>query len=596
MSDIIKTQQGLARKAQADKQHQFKDLYFLLSKREWVGEALQHILTNEGAKTPGVDGMSWKDFNDPAKSEAQNEKFREQFIAQIQLELRQHTYKPKPVRRVEIPKPDSTKKRPLGILTIKDRVVATLLKMVLEPIWESDFLYFSNGFRPTRCTMDCIQPLYSLFNKQSGYKWVIEGDIRACFGSLLHQKLLTEVKRRVADAKILRLIDHFLKSGIMQHGKFAPSNEGVSQGDPLSPLLANIYLHRLDEWFQHNFVGPDVKTDYNAYLRWARQRAKGRDKAAVQMYRYADDWILCVRGTKEQAQAIKEQCKSFLMEELGLQLSEGKTKLTHITDGFDFLGYHIFRNERPRDRLRVGVFIQPTKVALGRVKLKIKEMTTSRTLVDDYLTKLRSINAVTRGWANYYRAVNPFTAFQKLDWYVWFRVRRWLGKKHQAGTKQVRRNNMYHRPGPKGGFCDFAALDESNGRWTWRYRAVETKLIYYRPSFKKNWPNPYLEKLKVELFELPTLKTLWNGNLKAPIYAANRRVVLGRAKGCCERCGSSEGVEVHHRKRVKNKLKEADSRPEMLEALCRECHHQEHRAETIERNKRYKTKIAESTG
>jgi group II intron reverse transcriptase/maturase len=241
MSDIIKAQQGLARKAQAQKDHRFNDLYHVLCKREWIEAALQHVLDNDGAQTPGVDGISWKSFNDAEKSDFENEQFREQFIAELHQELKAQTFRPMPVRRVEIPKPGTNKKRPLGIPTLKDRTVQTLLKMVLEPIWEADFFYFSNGFRPGRCTMDCIQPLYKLCSTKTGYRWVIEGDIRACFDKIPHDALLQEVARRVADTKILALIRRFLKSGIMIERTVVPSDEGTPQGGICSPLLANIY-------------------------------------------------------------------------------------------------------------------------------------------------------------------------------------------------------------------------------------------------------------------------------------------------------------------------------------------------------------------
>jgi len=230
MSDIIKTQQGLARKAETNRTHRFEDLYHLLCKREWIEEALQHVLDNDGAGTAGVDGMSWKNFNDVNKSDFENEKFREQFITSLQEELKKHTFKPMPVKRVEIPKPGTNKKRGLGIPTLKDRTVQTLLKMLMEPIWEADFYYFSNGFRPGRCTMDCVQPLYTLCNTTTGYRWVIEGDIKACFDRIPHDKLVASVARRIADPHILKLIRSFLKSGIMDHGKLAPSEEGTPQG------------------------------------------------------------------------------------------------------------------------------------------------------------------------------------------------------------------------------------------------------------------------------------------------------------------------------------------------------------------------------
>ena len=587
MSDIIKAQQGLARKAETERTHHFEDLYHLLCKREWIEEALQHVLDNDGAGTAGIDGMSWKDFNDVDKKDFENEKFRQQFIETLQEELKQHTFKPRPVRRVEIPKPGTNKTRALGIPTIKDRTVQTLLKMLMEPIWEADFFYFSNGFRPGRCTMDCVQPLYTLFNTTTRYRWVIEGDIQACFDRIPHNKLVAEVARRIADPHILKLIRSFLKSGIMEHGKLAPSEEGTPQGGIASPLLANIYLHRFDEWYHDHYGQPDRQTDVSQWAAWQRARKKGKGKAGTQMFRYADDWIIVVRGTKAQAQEIKQECKRFLQEELGLELSEEKTVITHIIDGFDFLGYHIFRCNKPTNGNIIGVFMQPTEKGLKRTKQKIKEMTEKKTLNDDYLHKLEAINSLVGGWASYYRAVNPCRIFDKLDRYVWMRLRRWLQKKYRISSYQVRKQYMRHRNGPEGGYAEFAAQD-AEGRWLWRKRAMHTKLIHYRPTWKRHWPHPYLEKKKVEQFVLPTLKNTWHGNSEAPIYVATRREALKRAKGGCERCGKATKLYTHHKHRVKTgkrKLNQADNRPEMLEAICFECHTKEHRAERIHQNK-----------
>jgi len=587
MSDIIKTQQGLARKAETDRTHHFEDLYHILCKREWIEEALQHVLDNDGSQTAGVDGVSWKTFNDVDKKDFEHEKFKQQFIDTLQAELKNRTFKPMPVRRVEIPKPGTNKKRPLGIPTVKDRCVQTLLKMLMEPIWEADFFYFSNGFRPGRCTMDCVQPLYSLCNTTTGYRWVIEGDIKACFDRIPHDKLVAEVARRIADPHVLKLMRSFLKSGIMDHGKLAPSEEGTPQGGIVSPLLANIYLHRFDQWYSDHYGMPDVKTDAAKRAVWQRARRKGKNKAATQMFRYADDWIIAVRGTQAQAQDIKEECKRFLQEEMGLELSEEKTVITHISDGFDFLGYYIFRCNRTTDGNIIGVFMQPTEKGLKRIKQKIKEMTDKKTLNDDYLHKLEAINSLVGGWASYYRAVNPCRIFDKLDRYVWIRLRRWLQKKYRISSFQVKKQFMRHRNGPEGGYAEFAAQD-AEGRWLWRKRAMRTKLIHYRPSWKRHWPNPYLEKKKVEQFDLPTLKNTWHGNREAPIYDANRREALKRAGGRCERCGKATKLFTHHKNRVKTgkrKLSQADNRPEMLEAICFACHTKEHRAERIHQNK-----------
>ena len=239
----------------------------------------------------------------------------------------------------------------------------------------------------------------------------------------------------------------------------------------------------------------------------------------------------------------------------------------------------------------VGTFVRPADKCLKRMKRKVKEMTRRRTLSDDAVSKMQAINAAVRGWAAYYRAVNPMETFKELDHYVWLRLSIWFRKKYRISPKQVQKRFMHRKEGPKGGMKDYAVWDESIGQWLWRYRAQETKLVYHRPSFKKCWPHPYLESVKVERYILPTLKDVWTGITRAPIYEAARRMVLKRAQGACERCGRSGKLSVHHKNRAGERGRDgADNRLEMLEALCLACHVQEHRAEHIYRNKQRSAK------
>lgn len=405
--------------------------------------------------------------------------------------------------------------------------------------------------------------------------------IRAYFDSIPHDRLLAAVERRLADQQVLTLIRRFLKSGVMIEGTLVPTEAGSPQGGIVSPLLANVYLHQFDAWFVEQYACP--ATGKNA---WYQERIKGGPKAAAQLFRYADDWILLVRGTKAQAQDIKERCTMFLHENLGLELSEEKTTITHVTDGFDFLGFHVYRNTTPRHGRRVGTFVRPADKCLKRVQLKIKEMTSRKTYRDDEVLKLRALNAMIRGWANYYRAVNAYNTFADLDHYVWLRLQKWLQGKYRLSPRQVDRYHMRRQAGPRGGELNFAAFDTSTGKWIWRFRATDTKLVHYRPRFKQQWPNPFLATVKVEPYVLPTLKTMWAGNSDAPLYEAARRVVLGRAKGVCERCGRTVKLTVHHIHRVgTSNRNNADNRPEMMQALCSACQAQEHRAENIYRAK-----------
>jgi len=181
MSDIIKTQRSLALKTTHNPTHQFDHLYRLICREEWIRTAVYHVLSNQGARTAGIDGLTKKAF--------ESETARTAFVLELQKELREKQFRPVPVRRVNIPKANG-KLRPLGIPTLKDRVVQMLLKMVLEPIWESDFLNCSNGFRPGRRTMDCIALLDSYINNRNKYYWVVEGDIKGAFDSIHHEILL----------------------------------------------------------------------------------------------------------------------------------------------------------------------------------------------------------------------------------------------------------------------------------------------------------------------------------------------------------------------------------------------------------------------
>jgi len=221
-NDIRLTQKSFARKAQAEPEHRFQDLWHILCREDWIKTALARTLTNSGSRTAGVDGISKKDLNTDAKQVA--------FTASLQSELKSGTYEPMPVRRTWIPKPGKSEKRPLGIPTIKDRVVQEMLRMLMEPIWENDFLDCSHGFRPGRRTMDCIETLYSRIQPRNKYYWVIEGDIRKCFDRIHHKKLIELVRKRIADKRVVQLIDAFLKAGVMEDGFLQETPEGTPQG------------------------------------------------------------------------------------------------------------------------------------------------------------------------------------------------------------------------------------------------------------------------------------------------------------------------------------------------------------------------------
>ena len=242
---ILKTQRSFARKGEAVRNHRFEDLYYLICREDWIRTALERVLANRGSRTAGVDGIN----KDVLKTEAE----RNAFIEELQSDLKSGNFEAIPVKRTWIDKPSKKEKRPLGIPVIRDRVVQQLLKMLMEPIWESDFLDCSHGFRRGRRTMDCIYTFYSRVHTVNKYYIAIEGDIRKCFDRINHKILLKLVRKRIADRRIVKLIEAFLKAGVMEGKLFQETPEGTPQGGILSPLLANIYLHVLDEWWHEKF-------------------------------------------------------------------------------------------------------------------------------------------------------------------------------------------------------------------------------------------------------------------------------------------------------------------------------------------------------
>jgi group II intron reverse transcriptase/maturase len=414
--NIARIQTSFARKAVHQPEHRFCDLYSLICSRAWIEVALDRVLSNQGSRTAGVDGVTVRQFQDPD--------YRAAFIEQTQRLLREKRYRPQPCRRVYIPKAGG-KCRPLGIPTLRDRVVQMELKMLLEPIYESDFLGCSYGFRPGRRTMDAVSQLWSYIQGCSRFYWVIEGDIRGCFDNISHHKLMGLLKRRVGDGDILDLIWMFLKAGVMEEGAVRWTEMGTPQGGVFSPLLANIYLHELDRFWREQY---DVLPRYQ---KKQRRRAGGGN---VRLLRYADDFVLLWNGTKQGAQALKECFATFLRDELHLELSAEKTLVTHADGGFDFLGFHA---RRRRDCGRPVLIIRPGRKSVERLRDEVRALTDRATLSWDAESLVTHLNLYLRGWGYYYRYCSISRLASSLDYFVWGRVLYWLCKKYKCGPREA---------------------------------------------------------------------------------------------------------------------------------------------------------------
>ena len=330
------------------------------------------------AGSAGIDGQSVKSF----------EAREEQQLQGLGEELRTQSYRPAAVKRVWIPKPGSQEKRPLGIPVVRDRVVQTALRNVIEPIFERDFAAQSYGFRPGRGTRDALRRVEELL--EEGNHWVVDADIKGYFDSIPHQQLMEKIGKKISDGRVLKLIESYLKAGVMETGKgWEATPEGTPQGGVISPLLANIYLDELD---------------------WELARA------GLQMVRYADDFVVLCR-TEEEACGALERIRRW-MDQAQLRLHPEKTKVVEATQrgGFDFLGYHFEGGQK-----------WPRKKSLNRLREKLREHT-RRNNGQSLDSIIGRINPILRGWYNYFR-FSKLNALQSVDGWIRGRLRSILRKR-----------------------------------------------------------------------------------------------------------------------------------------------------------------------
>jgi RNA-directed DNA polymerase len=421
---VLGIQAKLHRWAIDDPTRRFDDLFNLVGDPAFLLVGWRRVRGNMGARTAGVDGQTAA-YIEWVRGEAA-------FLAELRADLKARRFAPLPVRERMIPKPGGRKRRRLGIPTVRDRVVQAALKLVLEPIFEADFQPCSYGFRPGRRAHDALAEIHLLASHS--YEWVVEGDIEACFDTIDHTALLQRMRRRVGDKRVLGLVRAFCKAGILtEAGQVQDTITGTPQGGILSPLLANIALSVLDEHFAEAWqqtMGTNAQ----------RRTRKARGLARYRLVRYADDFVVMVAGTRADAEALKGEAAAVLAP-MGLRLSEAKTRITHIDEGLDFLGYRMQRHQK-RGTAKRYVYTYPSKNALQAIKAKVR--TISRQNRNQPLAVLlHRLNLALRGWCVYFRHGCSARTFRYLGQFTWERTLKWLRRKHPNATwKQLRRRYL----------------------------------------------------------------------------------------------------------------------------------------------------------
>jgi RNA-directed DNA polymerase len=419
--------------------------------------------------------------------------------------------------------------------------------MVLEPIFEADFSQYSFGFRPTRRTMDAVRYIQWSTTERKKFFWVIEGDITSYFDTIHHRKLIRLVGRRVKDKKTLRLIWKFLRSGVMEKRTFRDTTLGTPQGGIISPLLANIYLHELDRYMERYTSLSDAER------RKRRQQKLGNFTYA----RYADDFVVLCNGGKRQAEAMREELHQFLKGKLRLELSKEKTKVTHINDGFIFLGFRIYRDQGGSG-ITTKIVIPDEAMDKVRVKVRIALSPTSHQ--DSVSPKITGLNRLIRGWCQYYQYTSKVsTQFSKLEQELFWEMAHWLGRKFKIAMSEVMRR--FNQDGFTSG----------------KYRLLkptEFPSLRYRQRFFK--PNPYLMQKRVLSRENLPVESYWSGYEARPGMADLLPLIRERDEGVCQKCGISvtrSTAEIDHIRPVRRFKRPIDANiPENLWTLCKGCH------------------------
>jgi RNA-directed DNA polymerase len=456
-------QAKLHRWAVADPGRRFDDLFNFVYDPATLMVAFARVAGNTGRDTPGVDGWTVAAVEETVGVLG--------FLDELRAQVKDGSFRPLPVRQRLIPKGHgSGKLRSLGIPTIADRVVQAALKLVLEPIFEADFMPVSYGFRPNRRAHDAIAEIH-LFGSH-GYRWVLDADIEACFDRISHSGLLDRVRMRVKDKRVVALVKAFLKAGILTElGEKQDTPTGTPQGGILSPLMANIALSVLDEHLHRPWQpGGTMST------RSKRERRRAKGLPNWRIVRYADDFAVLGDGTRADVEILREEISGVLAT-MGLTFSEAKTRVVNMSEGFDFLGFHIqWRRKRGTNTWHVYTFIADRPIR--SLKTKIRALT-NRTSQQPPGSVLIRLSQIMRGWSSYFRHAVSKHTFSALAHFVWQRVARWLMTRHHWKWTDLRRRFT----GPGGRWHPLSA----DGKTLFALDAVPVTRYRYRANIPTPW-------------------------------------------------------------------------------------------------------------
>jgi len=508
----------------------------LMHQPQWIAAACDRVLQRSRGKAAGVDRVRASEFQQNRRTN----------LEELRLELKRGTYQPQPLRRVMIPKANG-QLRGLGIPCLRDKIVQEAIRMALEPIYEAEFHDHSYGFRPNRSTHHAVIRCQQMLHK--GFTWIIEGDVKACFDEISHKAILGCLREKVMDNRFLALIRRLLKAGVNIEGVVHPTERGVPQGGVASPLLSNVVLNKLD-WFLHEQGQHGNAEGYAS--------KKGRPN--VRFARYADDWcVFITRSSKRHAERLRDQIREFLAQHCGVELSMEKTRITHVRNGFDFLGFHLQLRVGQRGEYVPKVTI-PRKALTNGIR-RLNEAMRWQPTQESGAARLVRGSAVAVGWANYYRIAHDFKRMaNQLDYHAFWIAVKTLCRRYDITTAQCLRKYGCGKAGISIG--DSYVLK----------RAQDTQV-----SWKQASPEPYEPGTGCYLDDVD-----WEVEVRR--YESRQRpgrmdfkaLALFRDGYRCRRCGTRvthETSETDHIKPVSSFASYAQATTLFnLQTLCLACH------------------------